>query len=79
MTIREASTKLVDTPIRDMWDIISPFIYGYFFVYGILFLVVLGFIIYVFTRIMSGHREMRMNRKIRQYTEARRKAGRNDW
>jgi hypothetical protein len=61
MTIKD----ILDTPISEMWSAISPFAIGYLIFYGIMMLVVLSFIVFVFIKVIKGHREFDKRRKER--------------
>lgn len=49
--------NILDTPISEMWNAISPFAIGYLIFFGVFFVVVLSFIIFVFIQVFKGHRD----------------------
>lgn len=61
MTIKD----ILDTPISEMWDAVSPFAIGYLIFYGLMMLAVLSFIGFVFVQVIKGHREFNKRRKER--------------
>lgn len=61
MTIKD----ILDTPISEMWDAISPFAVGYLIFFGVFFVLVLSFIVFVFIKVIKGHREFVERRKER--------------
>lgn len=61
MTIKD----IIDTPINDLWNTISPFAMGYMIFFTIFFILVLSFIAYVFVKVIKGHKEFEKRRKER--------------
>lgn len=61
MTIKD----IFDTPISELWNTVSPFAIGYLIFFGIFSLLVLSFIIFVFIKVMKGHRKFEKRRKER--------------
>lgn len=61
MTIKD----ILDTPINEMWSAISPFAIGYLIFFAVFFVLVLSFIIFVFIKIIKGHKEFDKRRKER--------------
>lgn len=61
MTIKD----IFDTPINEMWSVISPFAIGYLIFFGLFFVAVISFIIFVAVKIIKGHREFERMQKRR--------------
>lgn len=48
---------ILDTPIGEMWNVVSGFVTGYLIFFAIFFLLVLLFIVYVSTQVFKGHKD----------------------
>jgi uncharacterized protein (DUF2062 family) len=59
MTIKD----ILDTPISEMWETLSPFVIGYLLIYGLIFVLALSFIVFVFISIIKGRKESKKIRK----------------
>lgn len=59
MTIKD----IFDTPISELWNMVSPFAIGYLIFFGVFFVLVLSFIIFTFIKVMKGHKEFEEMRK----------------
>ena len=59
MTIRE----ILDTPITEIWSVLSPFVIGYSIFSVVIFLLAFSFIGYVAVQVFKGHRNFNKRRK----------------